>query len=118
MASCSQPPRSAAKPKPGTSRIPKIARSERRGVGDTQGARACDRFDAFTSTAQPLRKPPGGETEVRMDILTITLGLKIRRAGGWSRIQDLAKPLGPNYFFSTRSPTIGAIVPMLLTLTH
>ena len=40
-------------------------------------------------TEKRLRKPRGGEIDVGMDILTITLRLEIGRTGGWSRIQDV-----------------------------
>ena len=88
MASCSlQQPRSAAGPRPVTSRIPKIALSVRRGVGHTRCARACERIGAFVSTEKRLRKPQGGAIDVGMGILTIKLRLEIGRTGGWSRIQ-------------------------------
>ena len=77
MASCSQPPRSAAKPKPGTSRIPKIARSECRGVGDTRCAEACERLSVAMSTGKGAGKPRGNVIDVGIGILTIKLRLEI-----------------------------------------
>jgi len=71
-------------------------------VGNTRFARARDRLGAFTSTAQRLRTPQGGEIEVRMDILTITLRLKIRRTGGGHGFRDLCGRVS----FRPRSETI------------
>ena len=56
---------------------------------DAQGAKVCERIGAFVSTEKRLRKPPAGEIDVGMDILTITLRLEIGRTGGWSRIQGI-----------------------------
>ena len=79
MASCSQPPRSAARPKLGTSRIPKIALSERCGVGHTSCAQACKRMGVDISSGTDVRKPRGGAINVEIGILTIKLRLEINR---------------------------------------
>ena len=90
MASCSPTLRacSAARPKPDTSRIPKIALSARRGVNDTQRATACERTGAFMSTEKHLRKPQGGEIDVEIGIPAIKLRIEIGQTDGWSRIQE------------------------------
>ena len=90
MASCSPTPRarSAARPKLGTSRIQKIARSQRRGVGDTRCAEACERFGVVMSTGKGAGKPRGNVIDVGIGILTIKLRLEINRLRWCSRIQD------------------------------
>ena len=79
--------RSAARPKLGTSRIQKITLSQRRGVGDTRCAQACERIGVVMSTGTSARKPPGGVIDVRIDILAVKLRLEVGRTGRWSRIQ-------------------------------
>ena len=79
MASCSQPPRSAARPKLGTSRIQKIALRERRGVDGVGCAHVCERFGVFMCTGTSARKPRGGAINVGIGILTIKLRQEINR---------------------------------------
>ena len=81
MASCSQPPRSAARPKLGTSRIQKIALHERRGVDGVRCAQACERIGVVMSTGKSLRKPLDDPIDGGIGILAIKLRLEIGRRG-------------------------------------